>query len=103
MEQIIIEAIKKGIAIYAAHTNLDNIVLGVNGMIAKKLGLVVPTILQPKNKMLRRLITFGPIDQAEKIRKAIFDAGAGQIGKSTAPTAQQEARELAAWLRRYSR
>ena len=31
MEQVIIEAIKKDIAIYAAHTNLDNIVLGVNG------------------------------------------------------------------------
>ncbi|MFL5741523.1 MAG: Nif3-like dinuclear metal center hexameric protein [Flavisolibacter sp.] len=81
VEQIIMEAIKKDIAIYAVHTNLDNILLGVNGMIAKKLGLLDPTILQPKNKMLRRLITFGPTEQAEKIRKAVFDAGAGQIGK----------------------
>jgi dinuclear metal center YbgI/SA1388 family protein len=81
VEQALIEAIKNDICIYAAHTNLDNIVLGVNGMIAKKLQLVNPAILQPKYKMLRRLITFAPIDKAEQVRKAVFDAGAGQIGK----------------------
>jgi dinuclear metal center YbgI/SA1388 family protein len=81
VEQVIIEAIKNDIAIYAAHTNLDNIVLGVNGMIAKKLGLKNTTILQPKNKMLRRLITFAPVDKAEQVRNAVFAVGAGQIGK----------------------
>jgi dinuclear metal center YbgI/SA1388 family protein len=81
VEQVIIEAIKNDIAIYAAHTNLDNVVLGVNGMIAKKLGLQNTTILQPKNKMLRRLITFAPVDKAEQVRKAVFAAGAGHIGK----------------------
>src|SRR5215203_4989448 len=80
VENIIIEAIKNDIAIYAAHTNLDNIVLGVNGMIAKKLGLQNITILQPKNKMLRRLITFAPVDKAEAVRNAVFAAGAGHIG-----------------------
>ena len=81
MEQVIIEAIKKDIAIYAAHTNLDNIVLGVNGMIAKKLGLKNIAILEPKNKMLRSLITFAPMDKAEQVRNAVFAAGAGHIGK----------------------
>jgi len=81
VEQVIIEAIKNDTAIYAAHTNLDNIVLGVNGMIAKKLGLKNITILQPKHKMLRRLITFAPIDKAEQVRNAVFTAGAGHIGK----------------------
>jgi dinuclear metal center YbgI/SA1388 family protein len=81
VEQVIIEAIKNDIAIYAAHTNLDNILLGVNGMIGKKLGLKNITILQPKNKMLRRLITFAPVDQAEHVRNAVFAAGAGHIGK----------------------
>ncbi|HEY0354750.1 MAG TPA: Nif3-like dinuclear metal center hexameric protein, partial [Flavisolibacter sp.] len=46
VEQVVIEAIKNDLAIYAAHTNLDNILLGVNGMIAKKLGLKNLTILQ---------------------------------------------------------
>jgi dinuclear metal center YbgI/SA1388 family protein len=80
VEQVIIEAIKNDIAIYAAHTNLDNIVLGVNGMIARKLGLKNVSILQPKNKMLRRLITFAPVDKVEQVRSAVFAAGAGHIG-----------------------
>jgi dinuclear metal center YbgI/SA1388 family protein len=81
VEQVIIEAIKNDIAIYAAHTNLDNVVLGVNGMIAKKLELKNVAILQPKNKMLRRLITFAPVDKSEEVRNAVFGAGAGHIGK----------------------
>lgn len=81
VEQVIIEAIKGDIAIFAVHTNLDNVVLGVNGMIAKKIGLRNITILQPKNKMLRRLITFAPVDKAEGVRNAIFKTGGGHIGK----------------------
>jgi len=81
VEQAIIEAIKNDIAIYAAHTNLDNIILGVNGMITKKLRLTRTSILQPKNKILRRLITFAPVDKAERVRNAVFAAGAGHIGK----------------------
>jgi len=80
VEQVIIEAIKNDMAIYAAHTNLDNILLGVNGRIAEKLGLKNISILQPKNKMLRRLITFAPVDKAEEVRNAVFTAGAGHIG-----------------------
>ncbi|RYZ62051.1 MAG: Nif3-like dinuclear metal center hexameric protein [Chitinophagaceae bacterium] len=81
VEQVLIKAIKEDIAIYAAHTNLDNVLLGVNGTIAKKLGLQNTTILQPKQKVLRRLITFAPVDKAEDVRKAVFAAGAGHIGK----------------------
>lgn len=81
IEQVIIEAIKNDIAIYAAHTNLDNVVLGVNDRIARKLALKNTTILQPKGRMLRRLITFAPIESAEKVRKAVFEAGAGHIGQ----------------------
>lgn len=81
VEQVIIEAIKNDIAIYAAHTNLDNVVLGVNGKIAQVIGLKEIKILQPKQKILRRLITFAPIDKAEDVRQAVFNAGAGHIGK----------------------
>jgi dinuclear metal center YbgI/SA1388 family protein len=81
VQQVIIAAIKNDIAIYAAHTNLDNVILGVNGKIADKLGLTNITILSPKHKILRRLITFAPEDIAEDVRKALFDAGAGHIGK----------------------
>jgi dinuclear metal center YbgI/SA1388 family protein len=81
VEQVVIEAIKKDIAIYAAHTNLDNVLLGVNGKIAELLGLKDIAILQPKQKVLRRLITFAPVDKAEEVRQAVFAAGAGHIGK----------------------
>jgi dinuclear metal center YbgI/SA1388 family protein len=81
VQRVVIKAIKNDIALFAAHTNIDNVVLGVNGMIARKLQLNNTRILQPKNKMLRRLITFAPVEQAEKVRKAVFEAGAGHIGK----------------------
>jgi hypothetical protein len=81
VEQVIIQAIKADIAIYAAHTNLDNVVLGVSHTIAQKLQLTNTSVLQPKSGMLRRLITFAPHDKAEEVRKAVFDAGAGHIGK----------------------
>ena len=37
--QLIIQAIKADIAIYACHTNLDNVLWGVNGEIANRLGI----------------------------------------------------------------
>jgi dinuclear metal center YbgI/SA1388 family protein len=81
VERVLIEAIKKDIAIYAVHTNLDNVVLGVNGRIAEKLALQNVKILVPKQRVLRRLISFAPNDKAEDVRKALFNAGAGHIGK----------------------
>lgn len=77
----IIAAIKNDVAIYTAHTALDNVLLGVNGYIADKLSLQHCKILAPKKGVLRRLITFAPHDKAEAVRAAVFAAGAGQIGK----------------------
>ena len=79
-ERITAAAIKNDIAIYAIHTNLDNILEGVNAMICKKIGLTELRPLEPGQKQLRKLVTFCPIEYAEKVRKAIFDAGAGHIG-----------------------
>ena len=81
VEQVIIKAIKGDIAIYAAHTNLDNVILGVSHTMAQKLELKNTSVLQPKSKMIRRLITFAPMDHAEGVRNAVFAAGAGHIGK----------------------
>jgi len=81
VERTIIAAIKNDIAIYAIHTNLDNILEGVNGMIADKLGLINRTVLAPKNNLLRKLYTFVPVEHSEKVRQVLFNAGAGSIGK----------------------
>lgn len=80
VERIIISAIKKNIAIYACHTNADNVRMGVNNKIAGKLGLINCRILQPKKGLLKKLVTFVPKDHAEKVRSALFKAGCGQIG-----------------------
>lgn len=81
VEKTVITAIKNDIAIYAIHTNLDNVIEGVNKMIADKLGLINRKILQPQKGLLKKLVTFVPADYAEKVRSAIFKTGAGQIGE----------------------
>lgn len=48
VEKTVITAIKEDIAIYAIHTNLDNVLNGVSGVIADKLGLLNKKILLPK-------------------------------------------------------
>ncbi|HEU4717579.1 MAG TPA: Nif3-like dinuclear metal center hexameric protein, partial [Bacteroidia bacterium] len=80
VERTIIKAIKNDIAVYAIHTNLDNVQAGVNAMIAKKLSLKNTRILSPKENLLRKLVTFCPKTEAEKVRNALFEAGAGAIG-----------------------
>jgi len=76
----IIAAIKNDIAIYAIHTNLDNVIGGVNGKIAEVLGLQQIAVLAPKDNTLKKLYTFVPADKAEQVRAALFEAGGGQIG-----------------------
>src|SRR5437667_298498 len=71
---------KNDVAVYAIHTNLDNVIDGVNGKIARLLGLKNLSILSPKQNNLKKLFTFAPIDKAEQIRDAIFKAGGGHIG-----------------------
>ncbi|MFZ1264560.1 MAG: Nif3-like dinuclear metal center hexameric protein [Chitinophagaceae bacterium] len=80
VERAIITAIKNDIAVYAIHTNLDNVIRGVNGKIASMLGLKNISILFPKENMGKKLFTFVPVEKAAAVRTAIFEAGGGQIG-----------------------
>ncbi len=79
IERVIIKAIKNDIAIYAAHTNLDNVRHGVNQKICERLGLVNSRILAPKKQILNKISFLCPIAQVEIVRKALFDAGAGDL------------------------
>ncbi len=81
VERVIMKAIKHGIAIYASHTNLDNVRNGVNRRIAERIGLQQLNILAPKDGLLKKLVVFVPMEQASALRQSLFDAGAGQIGK----------------------
>ena len=81
VERSVIAAIKNNIAIYAIHTNLDNVINGVNYKIAQKLNLQNIEVLSPKENTLKKLVTFVPNENAEDLRTALFNAGAGTIGK----------------------
>jgi len=80
IERCVAKAIKSDIAIYVAHTNLDSVFGGVNSKICDKLKLQNCQILAPIPGFLKKLVTFVPTTDTEKVRKALFDAGAGSIG-----------------------
>jgi dinuclear metal center YbgI/SA1388 family protein len=80
VEKTVITAIKNDIAIYAIHTNLDNVLAGVNGRIAGELGLKSVSILEAKENTLKKLFTFVPTTKAAAVRTALFAAGGGHIG-----------------------
>ena len=80
IERCVAKAIKNNIAIYAAHTNLDSVFGGVNSKIAEKLQLQNCRMLVPMQGFLKKLVTFVPVAEAEKVRSALFEAGAGHIG-----------------------
>jgi dinuclear metal center YbgI/SA1388 family protein len=80
IERAVIKACKHDIVIYAAHTNMDNAYKGVSYKIAANLGLQNIKVLSPQQHVLLKLVTFVPLAQAETVRRALFNAGAGQIG-----------------------
>lgn len=80
VERTLLLALEHGIALYAIHTNLDNVIDGVNGEIATRLGLQGVRVLEPRPGQLAKMIVFVPSDHAEVVRNAAFKAGAGRIG-----------------------
>ncbi len=79
-EKLVVKAIKKDIAIYAIHTNLDNVIGGVNSILANKLGIKNTNILSPKKSGLYKIICYCPIEFTKSLQNAMFNAGAGNIG-----------------------
>jgi dinuclear metal center YbgI/SA1388 family protein len=80
VERVVLKAIKNDIAIYAVHTALDNHPEGVNKIFCDALGLINTKILVPKSNFIQKLVTFTIPENADKVRKALFEAGAGKIG-----------------------
>ena len=80
VERTVAMAIKNDVALYAIHTNLDNVQAGVNNRIGEVLGVINRKILDPKKGILKKLIVFVPDTHSEKLSKALFEAGAGYIG-----------------------
>ena len=81
VERTIMRALRLDVAVYAAHTNLDNVRHGVSRHLAEKLGLTKLRILDPKPGLLGKLITYVPATHTEAVLQALYAAGAGQIGE----------------------
>jgi dinuclear metal center YbgI/SA1388 family protein len=81
VEKTLLKAIRNNIAVYSCHTNLDSFGGGVSRKMAEKIGLKNVRVLSPLKGHLLKLVTFIPEDHFESVRKAVFEAGAGFIGK----------------------
>lgn len=82
---LIFDAIRRGVAVYSPHTALDVAEGGTNDMLADAVGIAAADrqalkLIQPKARECK-LIVFVPEEAIEKVSRAVFDAGAGQIGK----------------------
>ncbi len=80
IERLIIKSLANGVAIYSAHTNIDNAPQGINRRLAQMLGLNNVRILQPKEDSLLKLAVYVPVSHADTVREALFAAGCGDIG-----------------------
>lgn len=82
IKRCLLKAIRNNLNIYSAHTNMDAVAHGVSGRMADKLGLIHQRVLQPAGKLFS-LAFYTPAANAEKVRQAILDCGAGHIGNYT--------------------
>lgn len=83
VEKTIIKALKHDIALYASHTNLDHAPKGVSYILAEKLKLNQIKVLDPFKESLKSLVFFVDENHEEQVSKALFKAGAGNIGNYT--------------------
>jgi len=73
--------LRRDIAVYVAHTNLDSADGGMNDWMAEALGLEGREVLREAyTDKLYKLAVFVPKDHADAVRNAMFAAGAGWIG-----------------------
>lgn len=78
--QVLWTAVRDGLAIISAHTNLDNAVAGLNSWLAARLGVQQSVPLQPVDGDYLKLIVFIPAGHEKGLAEALFSAGAGHIG-----------------------
>jgi len=80
VERLLHTLLEKGMTAYAAHTNLDAMPNGVNGVLADAWGLLNRQALEPLKAPLMQLVVYVPLEHAESLRNALFEAGAGVLG-----------------------
>ena len=73
-------AVRDGVAIISAHTNLDCAVDGLNSWLATRLGVLQAAPLQSVAGDYLKLVVFIPVGHEQSVAEALFSAGAGKIG-----------------------
>ena len=82
VQRLVRELIRRDIALYAAHTNIDLHPQGIAALWAKKLGCVNAHCVAAKPQAGRlKIVTFVPADYTDRVREALAQAGAGVIGE----------------------
>jgi dinuclear metal center YbgI/SA1388 family protein len=73
--------VRSGCALFTAHTNADAPAGGVSESLALALGMqqLAPLEAEPRPP-IDKLVVFAPREDAEKVRAAITEAGAGRLG-----------------------
>lgn len=78
--RLIGRAAREGIAVVAAHTNLDAARGGLADILAELIGLRDIRPLMGAKAGLSKLVAFVPVSDLEQVREAVFSVGAGVIG-----------------------
>jgi dinuclear metal center YbgI/SA1388 family protein len=81
-DNLVFDAIRRGVAIYSPHTALDAAEGGTNDVLCDILGMTQrqPLRMAEIKATQFKLVTFVPKKDLEKVSRALFDAGAGCIG-----------------------
>lgn len=77
-----LDLVKHEIAVYAAHTNMDIIEGGLNDWFCEALDVEVDCYLTKTHEVpMKKLVVYVPLEQADVMRQALGDSGAGSIGE----------------------
>jgi len=80
---LLYQAITHKINLVAFHTNFDLAEKGLNDYVANLLGIKKIAPLQSSSEKIFKFAVYVPTQYADKVSRAIFEAGAGKIGRYT--------------------
>jgi len=78
--QVLWTAVRSNVSVISAHTNLDCAEDGLNGWLARQLGVPENVPLQPVAGEYLKLVVFVPVGHEPQVAEALFAGGAGHIG-----------------------
>jgi dinuclear metal center YbgI/SA1388 family protein len=80
---LLFQTITNQINLLALHTNYDLAENGLNDYVANLLGITKIAPLKSSLEKIYKFAVYAPIQESDRISQAIFEAGAGKIGKYT--------------------